>query len=173
MAKHPGPPNLDLFPDTSGAYFSPCRVWRYTLWRIWDASLPSVNWLMLNPSTADEFVLDPTLKRCLNFSREWGYGGMVITNLFAYRATKPAVMKAYHEPVGAENDRAIIETASGADLVVCGWGNHGSHRRRDKEVLGLLSMAKVRLHCLTVNGDGSPGHPLYLAGNSSPFQFGK
>ena len=173
MAKLKYPPNLDLFPDTAGALFSPCRIWRYTLWRVWDASLPAgnVNWLMLNPSTADEFVLDPTLTRCQNFSREWGYGGMVVTNLFAFRATDPMVIKEPPEPVGSENDRAIVESATEAGLVVCGWGNHGAHLGREQKVLKLLSRAGIQLHCLKKNADGSPGHPLYLPGDSRPTPF--
>lgn len=173
MTQHKLPQNPDLFPDSSGAYFSPCRTWRYTLWRIWDASLPTVNWLMLNPSTADEAVLDPTLTRCKNFTLEWGYGGMVVTNLFAFRATDPAVMKSHHDPIGLENDRCIVESAVKAGLVICGWGNHGSFLGRDQKVLSMLSKENVELHCLKMTNEGAPGHPLYLPSDSKRFQLSK
>ena len=74
------------------AEFSPDKVYRYELWRIWDEALPVCMFIGLNPSTADETVDDPTIRRCINFAKEWGYGQLVMTNLFAFRATKPAEM---------------------------------------------------------------------------------
>jgi len=152
----------------SGATFSPCRRWRYLLWRRWEAAKPAANFLMLNPSTADELKLDPTCSRARDYAERWGYGALVVTNVFAWRATDPAAMKAVEDPVGPENDAAIVRAAREAALVVCAWGNHGAHFERAARVVSLLKRAGVRLHALRVNSSGEPAHPLYLKGNLRP-----
>ena len=146
----------------AGARFSRCRRWRYLLWRCWDDSKPVANFLMLNPSTADEFQLDPSCTRARNYAASWGFGSIFITNLFGWRATDPDEMKAARDPVGAGNDRAILEAARQAALVVCAWGNHGSHLERSNEVRKNLLSSGVKLSCLKMNGSGEPAHPLYL-----------
>ncbi len=160
--------DAQLFPETAGAEFSDCRTWRYRLWRIWDDSLPYANFLMLNPSIADEKVLDPTVTRCVDFARRWGYGGLQVTNLFALVSTDPDRLYKEADPVGQENDRAIIETARGAGAVVCAWGNHGVHKERRDAVLRLLRATGVGLSYLRMNGTGEPSHPLYLPGKLTP-----
>lgn len=152
----------------SGASFSSCLRWRYRLWRHWDAAKPAANFLMLNPSTADELKLDPTCSRARDYAERWGYGALVVTNVFAWRATDPAAMKAVADPVGLENDAAIVQAARTASLIVCAWGNHGAHLERSARVVSLLKRAGVRLHALRVNGSGEPAHPLYLKGNLRP-----
>jgi len=84
----------------SGARFSPCRRWRYLLWRRWDPARPVANFLMLNPSTADEFKLDPSCTRARVYAERWGYGALIVTNIFGWRATDPDEMKAVRDPVG-------------------------------------------------------------------------
>jgi hypothetical protein len=86
------------------AKFSACRKYRYALWRTWDESKPNVMIIGLNPSTADENENDPTITRCINFAKSWGYGGVCVTNLFAYCATVPSDMKESNDPIGSEND---------------------------------------------------------------------
>ena len=86
------------------AKLSECRKYRYALWRTWDETKPHVMIIGLNPSTADETKDDPTITRCINFAKSWGYGGVCMANLFAYRATEPTVMKGSTDPVGTEND---------------------------------------------------------------------
>ncbi|HWV89920.1 MAG TPA: DUF1643 domain-containing protein, partial [Burkholderiales bacterium] len=108
----------------SGAQFSRCRRWRYLLWRRWDESKPVANFLMLNPSTADEVKLDPSCTRARNYAERWGYGALVVTNIFGWRATDPDEMKRVKDPVGRGNDRAILQAAKDAGIVVCAWGNH-------------------------------------------------
>ncbi|TMH87076.1 MAG: DUF1643 domain-containing protein, partial [Betaproteobacteria bacterium] len=114
----------------SGAQFSRCRRWRYLLWRCWDAKRPAANFLMLNPSTADEVKLDPSCTRARDYALRWGFGGLLVTNIFAWRATDPQEMKAARDPVGRGNDRAILRAAREAAIVVCAWGNHGTHMNR-------------------------------------------
>jgi hypothetical protein len=152
----------------TGAVFSRCRRWRYLLWRRWDAARPVANFLMLNPSTADEFKLDPSCTRARLYAERWGYGALIVTNLFGWRATDPAEMKAAREPVGRANDAAILRAAREAAIVVCAWGNHGVHRGRSAHVLGLLREAGVELHALRVTGAGEPAHPLYLPAKLTP-----
>ena len=152
----------------AGADFSPCRTWRYKLWRTWDARKGFTMFLMLNPSTADEAKNDPTVERCQRYAIRWGYGGLIVCNLFAYRATAPAAMKAAGDPVGPGNDAAILECAARSAIIVCAWGNHGSHLGRSGHVKAMLSEAGHALHCLTVTGRGEPGHPLYLRKDLMP-----
>ena len=151
-----------LFTEASGAVFSSCETFRYTLWRTWDASRPTCLFLMLNPSTADETVNDPTVERCQRYAIAWGYGGLVVCNIFAFRATDPVDMRAAADPIGPDNDAAILESARRCDLIVCAWGNHGSYLDRAKAVCGILRAVGAELRVLKITGDGHPGHPLYL-----------
>ena len=150
--------------------WSMCRLYRYTLWRVWDPGEAVCQIIGLNPSTADDVAPDPTVTRCVNFARSWGYGSLCMTNLFAFRATDPRDMKAQDDPDGPMNDywlRWIARDA--AALVVCAWGTHGVYRRRAVEVCGLLH--DVRLHCLKITKDGHPWHPLYLRGDCQPVPY--
>ncbi len=158
--------NMPSIPATpAGATFSSCRRWRWLLWRRWDDARPLANFLMLNPSTADETQLDPTCTRARGYAERWGYGGLVVTNVFAWRATDPSDMKAQPDPVGRDNDAAIVQAAKACGIVVCAWGNHGAHEERSAKVIALLRKAKVPLFALRVNGGGEPAHPLYLPKN--------
>ena len=154
--------------NDSGAVFSACRRWRYLLWRRWDAARPVANFLMLNPSTADEVKLDPSCTRARRYAERWGFGAVVITNIFAWRATDPEEMKAARDPIGRGNDRAIRRAARESALVVCAWGNHGAHLGRSHAVRDLLEEAGIAPRVLRVNGGGEPAHPLYLPGKLRP-----
>lgn len=151
----------------AGAKFSRCRRWRYLLWRKWGEG-PVANFLMLNPSTADETKLDPSCTRARLYAERWGFGALVVTNLFAWRATDPREMKAAADPVGAENDAAILRAARHADFVVCAWGNHGLHLARSSAVTAKLRRAGINLHILRINGAREPAHPLYLPSSLAP-----
>ncbi len=155
----------------SGATFSSCRRWRYLLWRRWDVGKPVANFLMLNPSTADEVRLDPTCSRARDYAERWGYGALIVTNVFGWRSTDPAAMRAAKDPVGPGNDAAIVSAAKESALVVCAWGNHAGHLKRSAAVSRLLIEAKVKLHALRVNANGEPAHPLYLPGNLRPLAW--
>ena len=164
---------MAIVSSASGALFSHCRRWRYLLWRRWDPAAPVANFLMLNPSTADELKLDPSCTRARVYAERWGYGSLIVTNLFGWRATDPKEMKAVLDPVGRGNDRAILRAARESQLVVCAWGNHGAHLGRSQHVLSLLRDAGVPLHALRVNGAGEPAHPLYLPGKLEPILVNK
>ena len=126
---------------------------------------------MLNPSTADELQLDPSCTRARNFAEGWGYGALVVTNLFSFRETSPEKMKAARDPVGPGNDAAILRAAREAAIVVCSWGNHGLHQGRAEAVVKLLRTSKVKLFLLKKNQDGQPAHPLYLRGDLKPVRW--
>jgi hypothetical protein len=152
--------------------FSPCRTYRYVLWREWDMTNPSyLNVIGLNPSTADESVDDPTIRKCVGFAKRFGFGALCMTNLFAYRATDPDVMKVAEDPEGPMNNDHIIQSFKGAGLAIAAWGVHGAFRRRDIEVLELFYWTKLNLHCLRRNRDGSPGHPLYIPYTAKPLLY--
>ena len=159
---------MTILTSDSGATFSSCRRWRYLLWRRWDASRPAANFLMLNPSTADETVLDPSCSRARDYAERWGYGALIVTNLFAWRATDPADLKRAEDPVGRSNNQAILRAARQCGVVVCAWGNHGSHLERAATVVANLRAAGVPLHALKFTGQGEPAHPLYLPGKLRP-----
>jgi hypothetical protein len=93
------------------AISSPCRTYRYSLFRVWNPKFPSVMFVGLNPSTADEQEDDPTVRRCVGFARKWNFGGLILVNLFAYRSTDPAGLLEAEDPVGPGNDKHILASA--------------------------------------------------------------
>lgn len=159
------PPPESLITSDAGAQFTSCRRWRYLLWRRWDSERPVANFVMLNPSTADERMLDPTCTRARRYAERWGCGALIVTNVFGWRATDPQALKTVRDPVGRGNDRAILRAALEAELVVCAWGNHALQGARSGQVRRLLREAGVALHALRLNANGEPAHPLYLPGS--------
>ncbi|RTR33189.1 DUF1643 domain-containing protein [Shewanella canadensis] len=149
------------------AVLSDCRDYRYSLWRTWDEDKPYALFIGLNPSTADEVEDDPTIRRCVNFARDWGYGGLCMANLFAFRATEPNVMKSAPDPIGEANDTWLVQLADGAGVVIAAWGNDGTFLGRSRTVLELIDGVK----CLKLNKSGEPAHPLYQPKNSKPIEL--
>jgi hypothetical protein len=148
------------------AEFSPCRTYRYTLWRRWLFGTGYINFICLNPSTADEVQNDNTVRRCMKWAASWGFGAVCVTNIFAFRATDPRVMKAHADPIGPENDHWIKEIATGATVVVAAWGQHAAHLDRSAAVRKLLAH-REEVYYLRM-GKTEPWHPLYLPDSSKP-----
>lgn len=147
----------------SDALFSPCRKWRYSLTRRWQNGKNIAAFIGLNPSTADELYDDPTVRRCINFAKDWGYDGMWMLNVFAFRATDPRALQSVEEPIGVDNDAVIVRLAKRASLVVCAWGVHGTLGDRHLTVCRNLQKAGVPLSVLKLTTKGGhPNHPLYL-----------
>jgi hypothetical protein len=142
----------------SWAKLSQDKRYRYALGRDWSDALPRVLFIGLNPSTADASTDDPTIKRCIGFARSWGFGGIAVGNLFAYRSTHPSELRREVDPVGPLNDAWLIRLIADSDLIVAAWGNGGRLRDRDREVVKLVPNAQ----CLGVNRGGTPTHPLYV-----------
>jgi hypothetical protein len=139
--------------------FSPCRTYRYSLWREWDMfNRMFVVFIGLNPSTADESKDDPTIRRCIGFAKEWGFGALCMLNLFAFRATDPKDMMSAGDPIGPENDGILRSICRESGKIIAAWGVHGSFLGRDKEVSKLIPM----MWCLGTTKDGFPRHPLYV-----------
>lgn len=157
--------------EEATATFSPCRTYRYALTRRW-ACWPLAAFVMLNPSTADAFVLDPTVRRCVNFAHRWGAGGVLILNLFALRSTDPKALYSHPDPVGPVNDAVIAERLSSDKCgppvaVVAAWGVHGVLNGRAGQVATLLRAWGVEPVCLGVTKGGHPRHPLYVRGDTA------
>lgn len=154
----------------TGATFSPCGAYRYRLWRYWSGE-PAVLFLMLNPSTADETVNDPTVERCQRRAKAMGAGGLQVANIFALRSTDPGALYAADDPVGPDNDAAILAAARECAQVICAWGVHGEYRGRGNAVLAMLRTAGITPHCLGTTKDGHPRHPLYVSYGVTPVRL--
>ena len=153
--------------EGNGAELSDCGHYRYKLWRVWDAGGELCLFVMLNPSTADARNDDATIRRCIDYAKRWGYGGLLVGNLFAYRSTDPTVLQKVIDPIGPANDAALVELHQAATLTVAAWGNTGGLRNRDRAVRRMLA----GLSCLRINRDGSPAHPVRLPKNLTPVEY--
>lgn len=146
------------------AIISDCGQYRYLLTResgLPLAEAPAALFIMLNPSTADATLDDPTIRRCRGFAQAWGCSGLAVANLYAYRATNPRELLLCADPVGPENDTRLAALAREYSDIVCAWGKNAKPDRVDA-VAAILQSSGVRLWCLGTNKDGSPKHPLYV-----------
>lgn len=159
------------------AHFSECRTYRYQLSRIWkkpDETKRNVLFIMLNPSTADAEVFDPTVRRCFGYAQRWGYNSMNVANIYAYRATDPKVMlEAEYNGIDIiglpENDLWITKQAAEAETIICAWGAMKWSYNRAKQVASFLKMMyPYKVHCLKLSKDGCPVHPLYQRNDLQP-----
>jgi hypothetical protein len=158
---------MSLFQDDSGASFSVCRQYRYVLWRVWDRQKAAVMFIGLNPSKANEHKNDATISTVIRYARDWGFGGVYMTNLFAFVSTNPAALLInQHEKIGYRNDYILKETASKAEMIVFAWGSFDVNGR-DKEVMAMFPEA----YCLAFNSNGTPHHPLRLKKDIKPVKF--
>ncbi len=152
---------------TRTAAFSRCKRYRYKLERYWanDEAARRVVFIGLNPSTADHRVDDPTIRRCMDFTRRWGFNALTVINLFAYRTPYPNELKNAIDPVGPYNSKHLHQAIDNADLVIACWGRHGGWKEQDKR---LAKRYVGQLFCLAINTDGSPAHPLYQRADTQP-----
>ena len=157
--------------ERSGAEFSDCRQYRYALWRQWDwqGYGNQVMFIGLNPSTADETENDPTIRRCIRFAKDWGYGGIIMMNAYAYRSTDPRGLKQVSDPIGPGNDEAFGYRRSQVGLIIACWGTHCSPAR-EKQVCHAIGRDIL---CFGRTKDGRPKHPLYLRADTKPELFWK
>jgi hypothetical protein len=162
-----------LFDPGRSATISDCGRYRYDLTRTLGGG-PLVNFVMLNPSTADADLDDPTIRRCLGFARSWGCGRLVVTNLYAYRATDPGELWRLDRAtaIGEFNDATLqvwgMTFLGMVGRVVCAWGVHGARHGRGAEVARMLRDKGARLYHLGLSKGGQPRHPLYLPGDLRP-----
>lgn len=162
------------WPNDDAAVVSHCGAYRYRLHRLVDNIYQGrrVLFIMLNPSTADAERDDPTIRRCIGFTRSWECGSMCVVNLFGLRATDPREIQRHVDPVGPCNDdhmlMAIRSVDDVAGIVVCAWGTRGRYLDRDAAVLRLIQSTGVTPHVLGVTRDGHPKHPLYIPQSQIP-----
>jgi hypothetical protein len=149
------------------AILSPDRKYRYALWRRWSDG-PQVLFVMLNPSTADESIDDPTIRRCIAFAKAWGFGSLAVGNLFALRTPSPKVLRQSRAPVGETNDSWLKKLQASSTLSLAAWGNHGKFQNRGASVKHLLA----NVHTLGITKVGEPRHPLYVSAVTKPFAWG-
>lgn len=148
------------------AIFSPCRRYRYVLWRDWIGGAGTVIFIGLNPSTADEENDDPTIRRCIGFAKAWGFESLCMLNLFAFRATNPQAMMAADDPVGPENDQFLAQHI-GACETIAAWGAGGWYRGRGPFIHDIYPQLKM----LRLTKGGHPCHPLYLPKTLQPQEW--
>ena len=151
-------------PMKQSAEISSCRLYRYELRRVWDESKPLVLFIGLNPSTADADKDDNTSRVCVNYAMRWGFGGLLLGNLFAYRSTDQSALYSAEDAVGPDNDAWLHRLQSQAGLVICAWSDTGALQGRDQAVLSFLKAP----HCLVKLKSGRPGHPLYKRADLQP-----
>lgn len=135
--------------------------YRYQLWRIWDENKPLILFIMLNPSTADHTVDDPTIRRVIGFAKSWDYGGVFVVNLYAYRCTKPKDLRQTDDPMGKDNIQHIENVLGLVDRVIYAWGNN------KKEPDWLRDLVESP-YCIDVSKKGIPKHPLFLKKELQP-----
>lgn len=150
------------------ATLSKCGQYRYTLERVWADNLPSVLFICLNPSTADEHVDDPTVRRCIGFARNLGFGSIMMTNLFAFRSTDPRGLLTATDPIGPENDAWLDRIHEQTDLAISAWGTKGCLLNRHRAVAARFP----DLQCLGITKAGHPRHPLYIRSDARPRPLG-
>lgn len=162
------------------ATISECGKYRYHLARIW-AEGPShtglqhlwqpreLIFVMLNPSTADAYEDDPTIRRCIGFAKRDDYDSVGVMNLYAGRATKPNDLFTMNDPEGPENEYHWEKLKKSAATIICAWG---AEKRAQKQAKKFIRFMEGReLHCLGRTKAGSPKHPLYLKAETSVEPF--
>lgn len=152
--------------DDSGAIFSDDRKYRYALCRMWFINKPLVMFVGLNPSTANETQDDPTIRRVCKFAFDWDFGGVYMTNLFAWVTPYPQELLKVSDPLG-DNDKWLQTAWDKSAKVIFAWGAFKEAKERAAQVSGMFTNA----YCLGKNADGSPKHPLYIKGDTTPIPF--
>jgi hypothetical protein len=149
-----------------GAHFSEDRQYRYALWRIWNENRPVIMFIGLNPSTANERKNDPTIRRVMRFTNDWGYGGFYMMNLFAWVTPYPRDLERAADPVGL-NDEWLEKIYNETVMPVYVWGSFPQATERAKRVREMCPGG----YCLGTSKMGNPLHPLYLPVDTRPQMF--
>jgi hypothetical protein len=154
------------------AHISECGRYRWWLRRRWESGDRKVCWILLNPSTANAEVDDPTIRRCVGYAKDWGFNAILVLNLFPWRATDPrdlAAAKAAGECVyGGDVGNRSLRRAMESTIIVAGWGADPIAAERAGWFRIWLESAKLGAWCLGQTQSGAPKHPLYLPRTCKP-----
>ncbi len=159
-------------PPIRSAVISSCGKYRYHLRRQIGDGQRIVTFIMLNPSTADTDVDDPTIRRCMRFSKRWDCAELHVVNLFAIRSTRPQGIIRSPDPVGPENRKWIQRAVASSALVVCAWGTCGTFMGQDQMVLGCIKKLCSPM-CVALTRGGHPRHPLYVPYSAELMPLGR
>jgi hypothetical protein len=152
--------NGAVFNDTNN------RLYRYALWRIWKEEKGLVMFIGLNPSTANERDNDPTIRRVMSFAYNWGFGGVVMANIYGLISPYPEALQACEDPIGG-NDQWVEALGKYCHRVVFAWGKFKQAAKWSQPLIEMFPDA----FALKINKDGTPRHPLYVPGNILPVKF--
>jgi hypothetical protein len=144
------------------AVISDCGRYRYLLRRVWDFKKPRALVDMLNPSTADARMDDPTVKSVVRLTNALGFGSFEIANLYGWRETDPDALLACVDPVGPDNDQIVAAAISRCDVTICAWGAHKMAERRSRAMIELVRSLRPSAFCFGKTKAGAPKHPLYI-----------
>lgn len=146
------------------AEISRCERHRFKLGRVWDTNLPVLLWVMLNPSTADASIDDPTIRRCINYAKDWDFGGIEVVNLFSLRTPSPKVLikTSVNERNHSSYNDILEKVFLKHDAAICGWGTNGTLDNRNKKILDMMNENGCIPFCIDKTSLGEPKHPLYL-----------
>jgi hypothetical protein len=153
------------------AIISDCGRYRYLLRRLWAEGLPRALFIMLNPSTADDKIDDPTIKALIRWCQHHSYGSFEVVNIFAVRSSDPIAIYQIGDPIGPRNEAVIRRAVDRADIVICAWGAHLAARDHVHRLMTEISKVKEHVFCLGITKLGAPRHPLYIAANQPLIEF--
>lgn len=149
-----------LIDDFQSAAFSECGKYRWMLGRHWNSKAPRLLFIGVNPSVADKFKTDPTIRKVIEFAQLFGCGGFYVGNLHGFISPYPEVMRAAADSIGPDNDKWLRRMIDESVVILCAWGNHGTFLDRDLVVMQMIRDAGKIARCLGVNANGTAVHPL-------------
>lgn len=158
----------DFFPGTKGAVISPCDTFRYALWRIWSPSEKLLMAIGLNPSKADAVINDATIRRLIDYAVRWGFGGLLMGNIFAWRGTYPHSLTTVPDRIGPDNDLWLGKMRDRSSLHLACWGNNAEI---DPDRIVAVRSLFPALHYLRLTQTGNPHHPLRLPKTLEPIKW--
>jgi hypothetical protein len=125
---------------------------------------------MLNPSTANEYQDDPTIRKCISYAKQWGYGGLYVLNLFPFKSTNPKQLLNIEDVYGGIDYQLYYNIFEECEKIICAWGNESIIKSLNPN-MNIFNTFKHKLYCLELSKNGVPKHPLYLKQNISPKPF--
>ena len=155
------------------AVISNCERYRYLLRRSWNDRRMRALFIMLNPSTADAEIDDPTIRSCIRLMKALGFGSLEVINLYGWRTTDPSVLTTVQDPVGPDNDRIAKGAINRCDILICAWGAHVAATQRVAPMLNMVRGVRPAVFCFGETRNGSPKHPLYIKSGTCLYSYSR